>query len=200
VEAEVWPTSSGGSVTSDPLFLVNARLSERSYRVTAIRLPVSELFAAFDGVGAQTEADAGRLREVGCRPEAVQVWAASSSTRRRVEERRPLDVPGCCVSSACRKAHGTAGRSTHAGEETILARHFSVAQPVSRSVPGPGARHFERGRELAKNSRGGVRFVYRSEVTPAMRCEPGRWTAAREHDGRAQALLRMRHLVFVERV
>ena len=57
-----------------PLFLVNARLSERSFRgyrrCGFCSGPVSQ---ASPAVGTQNEADAARLRELGCRPEAIHV-------------------------------------------------------------------------------------------------------------------------------
>ena len=51
-----------------PVFLANARLSDRSYpRYKKFGFLFRPLFAAFAGVGAQNEEDAHKLREVGCR-------------------------------------------------------------------------------------------------------------------------------------
>src|SRR5205814_767290 len=73
VEAEIWPNFLWRLRDMRiPVFLVNARLSQRSYRgYRAFRLLFKGLFASFSGVGAQTEADAAKLRELGCRPEAI---------------------------------------------------------------------------------------------------------------------------------
>jgi len=94
----------------------------------------------------------------------------------RVEERRPLDVPGMLRQLGVPEgARVLLGGSTHPGEETILAEAFLRLRsryPDLFLVLVP--RHFERGREVGEElKRRGVRFVYRSEVTPAMRCEPG---------------------------
>ena len=51
-----------------PLFLVNARLSDRSYRgYKRFGFLFRPLFASFAGVGAQNEGDAARLRELGAK-------------------------------------------------------------------------------------------------------------------------------------
>ena len=70
VEAEIWPNFlwRAGEI-GIPTFLVNARLSERSFRGYrrwgALFRPI---FASLVGVGCQNEADAERLKELGCRP------------------------------------------------------------------------------------------------------------------------------------
>jgi 3-deoxy-D-manno-octulosonic-acid transferase len=69
METEMWPNLIAiANAQSIPMLLVNARLSQRSterYRsVTRLSKP---LFARLDGVAAQSQADAERLREVGVR-------------------------------------------------------------------------------------------------------------------------------------
>ena len=68
VEAEVWPNFIWrAKALNIPLFLVNARLSDRSYRGYKRWAGLFQpLFAAFTAVGVQNEADATRVREVGC--------------------------------------------------------------------------------------------------------------------------------------
>ncbi len=72
-EAEIWPNFIWRAKKRGvPLFLVNARLSERSYQgYQRFGFLFRPLFASFDGVGAQNEADAQRLLTVGCRPQCV---------------------------------------------------------------------------------------------------------------------------------
>src|SRR5215510_6387044 len=67
VEAEIWPNFIWRARDMGiPLFLVNARLSDRSYRgYKRLGFLFRPLFAAFSGVGAQNEGDAERLRELG---------------------------------------------------------------------------------------------------------------------------------------
>src|SRR5438094_2451554 len=75
VEAEIWPNFIWRLRDRRiPLFLVNARLSDRSRRgYRRFGFLFRPLFASFTGVGAQNEADAVRLRELGCQPRAIQV-------------------------------------------------------------------------------------------------------------------------------
>src|SRR5208283_497970 len=75
VEAEIWPNFLWRARDLKiPVFLANARLSDRSFRgYKRFGFLFRPLFAAFAGVGCQNEADAQRLRDVGCRPETVQM-------------------------------------------------------------------------------------------------------------------------------
>jgi len=67
VEAEIWPNFLWRVADRKiPLFLVNARLSARSFRgYRRFAFLFRPIFASFDGVGAQNEADAERLRTLG---------------------------------------------------------------------------------------------------------------------------------------
>jgi 3-deoxy-D-manno-octulosonic-acid transferase len=69
METEVWPNLVAAcSESGIPLFLVNARLSERSLRgYRRFARLTQPMFAALAGVAAQTEKDAERLREAGAR-------------------------------------------------------------------------------------------------------------------------------------
>src|SRR5262245_6647853 len=75
VEAEIWPNFIWRARDLRiPVFLVNARLSRRSYRgYKRFGWLFRPLFANFTGVGCQNESDAERLRQLGCRPEAIRV-------------------------------------------------------------------------------------------------------------------------------
>ena len=96
VEAAIWPNFiQRASDKGIPLFLVNARLSERSFgRYKRFGFLFRPLFAAFNGVGAQNKADAARLRELGCKPEAIQVVGSLKFDAAHLTERRPLNVLG----------------------------------------------------------------------------------------------------------
>ena len=66
METEIWPNLSTSARTGVPMYLVNARLSERSYRAYRRVLPlVRATLRDFAGVAAQSEADAERLRALG---------------------------------------------------------------------------------------------------------------------------------------
>jgi 3-deoxy-D-manno-octulosonic-acid transferase len=75
VEAEIWPNFLWRARDMGmPVFLVNARLSDRSYRgYKRFGVLFRRLFASLSGVGAQNEADSAKLRKLGCRPDAIQI-------------------------------------------------------------------------------------------------------------------------------
>lgn len=174
VEAEIWPNFLWGlRARRIPVFLVNARLSEKSWRrYRRFGFLFRPLFAAFAGVGAQTEADARRLIELGCRPGVVHVVGSLKFEAAPVEERRPLDVEALLRQIGVPAgAPVLLGGSTHAGEEAVLAEVFRRLRPRFPDlflvlVP----RHFERGKQVGEElERRGLRFIYRREITAATR-------------------------------
>jgi 3-deoxy-D-manno-octulosonic-acid transferase len=178
VEAEIWPNFLWRAHDQGwPVFLVNARLSDRSYRgYKRFGFLFRPLFALFTGVGAQNEADAAKLRELGCRPEAIQIVGSLKFDAAKLDERRLLDVPALLRQLAVPPgARLLVGGSTHPGEEAILAEQFLRLRarfPDLFLVLVP--RHFERsqavGRELAARR---VKFAFRSEIMHHTRCQPG---------------------------
>ncbi len=178
VEAEIWPNFLWRAHDyGSPVFLVNARLSERSYRgYKRFGFLFRPLFALFTGVGAQNESDAARLRKLGCRPEAIHIVGSLKFDAAKLDERRLLDVPGLLRQLAVPPgARILLGGSTHPGEEAILAEQFVRLRkrfPDLFLVLVP--RHFERsqevGRELAAR---GVKFVFRSEIAAHSGFAPG---------------------------
>ncbi|MBU6402529.1 MAG: 3-deoxy-D-manno-octulosonic acid transferase [Verrucomicrobia bacterium] len=178
VEAEIWPNFLWQAHHRGiPLFLVNARLSDRSYRgYKRCRFLFGSIFASFTGVGAQDEADAAKLRELGCRPEAIRVLGNLKYDAVQVDERRLLDVPALLRQLAVPEgAPLLVAGSTHAGEEAVLAEQFLRLRrrfPELFLVLVP--RHFERGKEIGVElTARGVKFAYRSEVSISRRFEPG---------------------------
>lgn len=178
VEAEIWPNFIWRAKQQHvPIFLVNARLSERSFRgYKRFGFLFRDLFAAFDGVGAQNEADADRLREIGCRPESIRVVGSLKFDAARIDERRPLDVRVLLAQLGVpADAHLLVAGSTHPGEESILAEvvlRLRARFPQLFLVLVP--RHFERCREVGRELQArGVRFAYRSEITAHTRNRVG---------------------------
>ncbi len=170
VEAEIWPNFIWRAHDMGiPVFLVNARLSERSYpRYRAFRFLFRRIFASLTGVGAQSEADADRLRELGCRPDAIHVVGSLKFDAAKLDERRLLDVPGMFHQLGVpADARVLVCGSTHPGEEALLAQIFLRLRQQFRDlflvlVP----RHFERSREVGRELEGaGVKFAYRNELT-----------------------------------
>ena len=178
MEAEIWPNFLWVAQDLDiPTFLVNARLSEKSFRgYRFFRFLFRPLFASFAGVGCQNEADAQRLRQLGCQPEAVRVVGNLKFDAATLEERHVLDVPGLLAQLGVPKdAPILLGGSTHAGEERVLAEMFVRLRkqfPTLFLVVVP--RHFERGKEAGQDiAAQGVRFVYRKEIIPKTQYGPG---------------------------
>ncbi len=178
VEAEIWPNFLWiADELGVPTFLVNARLSERSFKgYRRFGILFRPLFAGFAGVGCQNEADAGRLRELGCRPENIRVVGNLKYDAAKLEERVPLDVPRLLTQLGVPKdAPVIIGGSTHAGEEGILAGVFLRLRkrfPKLFLIVVP--RHFERGKEAGRDIEAqGLKFVYRKEVTPKTEFQAG---------------------------
>src|SRR5713101_1986609 len=127
VEAEIWPNFLWRAFDLHiPVFLVNARLSARSYQgYKQFGFLFRSLFAGFSGVGCQNEADAERLRSLGCQPEAVRVVGNLKFDAAKIEERRLLNVPQLLAQIGIpENARILVGGSTHPGEEAILGRVF----------------------------------------------------------------------------
>ena len=178
VEAEIWPNFLWRAQDLGlPVFLVNARLSDRSYRgYKRFGLLFRPLFASLAGVGAQNEADAAKLRDLGCRPETIHIVGSLKFDAASLDERRLLDVPALLRQAGVRPgAPLIVGGSTHPGEEALLAGQFLRLRarfPDLFLVLVP--RHFERSREVGRALEAcGLKFAYRSEFTAHTRFEPG---------------------------
>jgi 3-deoxy-D-manno-octulosonic-acid transferase len=169
VEAEIWPNFIWRANSAGiPLFLVNARMSERSYpRYRRFAFLFRKLFGSFKGVGAQNDEDAKRFIALGCRPETVQVVGSLKFDAAKITERRTIDVPALLAQVGWQTgAPVLVAGSTHAGEETILA---DIHQRLKARFPGLFLvlvpRHHERAREVGRElTTRGIKFIYRSDV------------------------------------
>jgi 3-deoxy-D-manno-octulosonic-acid transferase len=178
VEAEIWPNFLWKVRDRGvPCFLVNARMSDRSYRgYKRFGFLFRPIFASLAGVGAQNESDAARLKELGCRPSAVHVVGNLKYDSVKLAERPLFDIAVLLRQlGVSENAHILIGGSTHAGEEAILAQVFVR---LRRQFPGlfliVVPRHFERGKEAGKDlTAAGLRFVYRSELGADTQIRPG---------------------------
>lgn len=178
VEAEIWPNFLWRLRDKQiPAFLVNARMSERSFRgYKRFGFLFRPIFASFTGVGVQNETDAARMRELGCRPEAIRVIGNLKFDAARIEERPLFDVAVLLRQLGVPDgAPVLIGGSTHAGEEAILADIFLRLRPQFPNlflivVP----RHFERGKEVGRAlEERKLKFVYRTEVGATTQFQPG---------------------------
>jgi 3-deoxy-D-manno-octulosonic-acid transferase len=178
VEAEIWPNFLWTARSLGiPVFLVNARLSDSSFRgYRRWSFLFRGIFRSFAGVGCQNAADAKRLEAIGCRPERIHVIGNLKFDAAKLVEKRLLDVPALFAQLAVAPgAPVLVAGSTHAGEEKILAGIFKRLQqrfPALFLVVVP--RHHERGKEAGRDlEASGVKFVYRNEITPTMQRLPG---------------------------
>jgi len=178
VEAEIWPNFLWRAADLKiPVFLANARLSDRSFpRYKRFGFLFRPLFASFAGVGCQNEEDAQRLRDVGCRPENVQVVGNLKFDAAILGEQRTLDVRGLLrqIGVADDALILVAG-STHDGEEMLL---VEMATRLRQKFPNffliLVPRHFERCKDLGQKFRSrGVKFIYRNEIFPGRQLRPG---------------------------
>ncbi len=178
VETEIWPNFIWrAQALGIPVFLANARLSDRSFRgYQRFGFLFRPLFASFAGVGAQNEEDAARLREAGCRPEAVRVVGNLKFDAAKLDEPRKLDVTTLLRQlGVAPDAPVLIGGSTHDGEEMILAE---VAERLRARFPKLFLilvpRHFERCRDVGRQLRErGVKFVYRNEIAATTQFREG---------------------------
>ena len=178
VEAEIWPNFLWRAASLNiPVFLANARLSDRSYpRYKKLGFLFRRLFASFAGVGCQNEEDAGRLRAVGCRPNAVQVVGNLKFDAAKLTERSTLDVRGMLRQIGVPDdALILVAGSTHDGEEVLLAdmvRRLREMFPKLFLILVP--RHFERCKDLGQKLKArGVKFIFRSEIFANTKLAPG---------------------------
>ena len=178
IEGEIWPNFIWRAQSSRrPLFLVNGRLSDRSYsRYKRFGFLFRELFAAFTGVGVQTEEFAAKFIEIGCRPEAVKMLGNLKFDTANLNTRPALDVPGLLTRlGVAADAPILVGGSTHPGEEEILAGQFLRLRarfPKLFLVLVP--RHFERTNAVrGQLEKLGLRVMCRTDIETETRLEPG---------------------------
>jgi len=168
MEAELWPNHLlYCSRRGVALALINARMSDRSFRrYENFRFLFGSVFAAFDLITLQSEADRERVLRIGARKESLVVIGSlkygAAGAVDEVKRRKLLDDLGFL-----RPKPVLIGASTHAGEEVILIetwRELKKNRPDLALVLAP--RHVERKPEL-------VRLLEESEVSFVCRSSPG---------------------------
>lgn len=178
VEAEIWPNFLWRAQKLDiPIFLVNARLSQKSYRgYKRFGFLFRSIFANFAGVGVQNEEDATRMHKLGCRPDAVHIVGNLKYDAVKLDEIQPVNVTQLLrLLAVPTNAPIIVAGSTHAGEEALLAEMYQRLRlhfPNLFLVLVP--RHFERGRQVGKELKErGVKYIYRTEITAKSHFKPG---------------------------
>jgi 3-deoxy-D-manno-octulosonic-acid transferase len=166
MEVEIWPNLYAAVRSqSVPLYLVNARLSDRSYTgYRKLKSLMRTTLGSITHVAAQTEHDRDRFLDLGMSPDKVSVVGnlkldvglpadfdvCTDSLREKLESGRPLWVAG----------------STHDGEELIvLGVHARLLEKVPDALLILVPRHPERSSDVAKICRStGVSCKVYSEV------------------------------------
>ena len=173
METEAWPTVVFRCAEMGlPLYLVNARLSERSARrVNQFGKAGRALFQAFTGILAQTEFDAERYRSLGVRNVSItgnlkfDVPLDANLVNQGVLWRKAIHAEGRLMVCAASTRDGEEEIILKAWKDLLLSNAFQI-QPLLCIVP----RHPERFGAVADQIRGvGLKFRHRSEwlATPA---------------------------------
>ncbi|MBI5802538.1 MAG: 3-deoxy-D-manno-octulosonic acid transferase [Verrucomicrobia bacterium] len=170
VEAEFWPNFLWQVRERGlPVFLANARVSDKSFRgYRRGAFLFRELFGNFTAVGAQNDADAARLRDLGCRAEAIHVTGNAKFDAAAPTGGASLDVPALLhLLGVPGDAQLLVAGSTHAGEEVLLARMFlRLRQRFPKLFLVLVPRHFERTQAVVESLRPtGLRLALRTELT-----------------------------------
>jgi 3-deoxy-D-manno-octulosonic-acid transferase len=178
VEAEIWPNLiwQAGDLKI-PLFLINARLSDRSYPgYLRFGILFKELFGSFTAVGAQTEEYAVKLKAVGCQPDGVAVSGNLKFDIVKLDVEKASEIQNMLARLGMEPdSMLLVAGSTHDGEELILAKQYlRLRQRFPKLFLVLVPRHFERAQKVGRIlTQCGVKFAFRSGVMPDTRLERG---------------------------
>ena len=167
LEAEIWPNFLWRARDLRvPVFLANARLSERSYpRYQKFGWLFRPLFASLAGVSCENETEAQKLRDVGCQPARAGGGQFVIRRRRPDREAQPGRARPAPPDRRARRRRPRR-RQHHHGEELLLADMAARLRekfPISPPLLVP--RHFERCQELSQKLKTkGVRVMLRSAI------------------------------------
>jgi 3-deoxy-D-manno-octulosonic-acid transferase len=179
VENELWPNFLWQALDRKiPLFLVNARISDRSFpNYRRASFLFRNMFSQFRAVGCQEPGDAERLAQLGFPPEAIGVVGSLKFDAAQPDPRPGLDARALLLQIGVNtNSKILVAGSTHAGEEALLAglcKRLRARFPDFFLVLVP--RHSERTAEVAQDlERVGVQFIRRSEVGNSKSVPPGK--------------------------
>ncbi|HEV2318739.1 MAG TPA: 3-deoxy-D-manno-octulosonic acid transferase [Verrucomicrobiae bacterium] len=177
-ETEVWPNFIWRAQKRGvPLFLANARLSDRSFRgYQRFGFLFRPLFASFEGIAAQDEVAAARFRAAGAAPQRVHMTGNLKYDAAKTIEPGGADISGLLKQLGLNgETPILIGGSTHDGEELILAE---IVQRLRTQFPKLFLilvpRHFERSTDLARQLRErGIKLLLRTAIRPDTQIVPG---------------------------
>jgi 3-deoxy-D-manno-octulosonic-acid transferase len=178
VEAEIWPNLVWQARRQrTPIFLVNARLSNGSYKnYKRFGFLFKSIFSSFAGIGTQTEADREKIIKLGARPETVEVFGSLKFDAANLDSGIYLNAADLIQrSGAPQDAIILMGGSTHDGEEEILTKaYLSLKNDFPNLFLVLIPRHYERSAKIAGElEKLGARYAYRSHLAGEVAYEPG---------------------------
>ncbi|MCK0538692.1 lipid IV(A) 3-deoxy-D-manno-octulosonic acid transferase [Alcanivorax quisquiliarum] len=167
LETELWPNLVAAAAARHvPVWLVNGRLSERSFRgYHRFRALVRPMMQRFAGLMVQTEAEAERLQRLGAPAERIDVTGS-------VKFDLQLDDDIRAGAQALRSQWGARpiwiAASTHPGEEAqVLAAHRQICAELPETLLILVPRHPERFDEIARQvTQAGFTLARRSSGQP----------------------------------
>ncbi|MDB4459230.1 3-deoxy-D-manno-octulosonic acid transferase [bacterium] len=169
VEAEIWPNILWAlRERAIPTFLVNARLSDRSFKGYArFGFLFRPLFEAFTGIGSLNEKDKAKLISLGCPENSITVTGSMKFDSATTDGPKSVDVPVLLKKVGIpENATLLVAGSTHDGEELILAQITNrLRKEFPKLVLIVVPRHFERGADIYDQLRkSGINTVQRSRI------------------------------------
>jgi len=200
VELELWPNVlAEARARGVPVAVVNARVSERSFRRYRRFEPLARLFAQVDAWSALDEGVAQRLRALGVAPERVTVPGNLKHDALRTAA-DPAKVAR--LRAECGLTDGArvlAGGSTHPGEEELLVAllpRLEAVAPGLRLLVAP--RHVERGEEVAREvERAGRNAVRLTVLRRAGTTAPAGSVVVVDTIGELEAVYELAEVAFV---
>ena len=178
-ESEIWPVFIRAAAKRGiPLFLVNARVSDRSApRYRLAKCLFKDVFSCFTKIFAQSDLDRSRLLDAGAPEGIVAVTGSFKFDVAHRNEAKERELKGW-LSGA--KGRILLGGSTWPGEDEILLkianaledvtlviapRHFEKADAVEANIKTAGCRCVRRSRGEGGPGEGGEGAVYLADTT-----------------------------------
>jgi len=201
MEAEIWPNLIWQATDRKiPIFLANARLSERSYkRYRFLRRFFCKVFDCFTLVFAQNQADVSRLCSLGIRPEKIYVVGSLKFDTVQLDAPVPVEL-STIMEHLTSNRLVLLGGSTHPGEERILAEiYLSLRKSFPDLFLILVPRHFERAPQVAAELKSlDIKYVLRSTLNPkAMPVQPNLDCLLVDTTGELRHLYKFATVVFV---
>lgn len=169
IEAEIWPNFLWEATRRNiPLYLMNARLSDRSYaRYKKALFLFEKIFSSFTAIGVQNTIDREHLIALGADPKCVHITGNLKFDGASNKLDNKLNIPLLLSKIGVNDdAQIIVAGSTHAGEELMLAK---ICKRLSKQFPKLFLilvpRHFERCKDVVSELKvADIHCALRSEI------------------------------------